>query len=150
MNWRKIDWKNFSLLEVIRGCSNSLLSTVNIGSPKVKELAEYRLGICQQCDLLTENGVCHRDWTDKDDVIIEEIVTKKYSNHLKNSANPEIDYQNYKALEEKIYIRNEKHHIVVDNKEYLGCGCIIKCKIFNPLSSCPALKWEMVDQNQLK
>lgn len=145
---KNINWKKVSVSEILRGCTNSIFSKLNLTSPKLQELADYRLSICKGCPLLTDENQCLRDWSEKDNVKVERIVNEKYKAHLATSPNPTKDYSEFLEYETQLYIKTNKKYVEVDGKVYVGCGCYMVCKIFNPNSSCPALKWESVNSDQ--
>lgn len=60
-----IDFKNFNLLDVIKGCSEAYLVDFESKPNAVKNVIKYRMTICNGCPL-NENGWCNTEKTIKD------------------------------------------------------------------------------------
>jgi hypothetical protein len=145
MIWN-FDYKNFSLTEFISGCGSVLLDAINLQSEKTKEVAAYRIKICNACPLGKVNGtVCYRDMSPEQEVAITQKAIGDNENILVNIH----DFQQKERVKNAMVmfaIREEikkKTHVIseIDNNPVLGCGCLIKCKVSSLSSSCPAGKW---------
>lgn len=53
-----INWKNFSLLDVLKGCSQAYLVDLDSKPRVVQDVVKYRLSVCESCPL-NENGWCN-------------------------------------------------------------------------------------------
>lgn len=137
---RKIDWKNFSFKEVLEGCRNAEFAKRNIGdkAEQYKAMAEKRLAICETCELF-KNNRCTRDWKKSDEVEVLKLTNEQFTTASKLDKN--VDFNTIKEQVEQHYIISNKLHTVHEGKAYVGCGCMLNCKTFNPNSTCPAGKW---------
>lgn len=142
INLRNVNWKTFNIMEVVEGCKNFTIRNLTL-SDEYKEMAEYRLNICKQCELM-KNNVCFKDWKDEaDERKVDEITKEKFD--AANAVNAtKKEWITFREQEKQNYIIDNKEHTVYKGIAYTGCGCMLNCKTFNPKSSCPAKKWESV------
>lgn len=145
INLRNINWKTFNIMEVVEGCKNFTIRNLTL-SDEYKEMAEYRLNICKGCELM-RNNICFKDWKDeKDERKVDEIAKEKFDSYIAVTPENAIKkkWSVVREQERQNYILDNKVHTVHKGVAYVGCGCMLNCKTFNPHSNCPAKKWESV------
>lgn len=144
------DLENFKFKDFLRGCSNDILSKLDLQPKKVKEVAEYRIAICKSCPLGQVNGVnCFRDVSDDDYKRINDDANIKFDPATTKMDFQQIQFYRQRFVDEEIkkLTVTRKHVNHEDTGEPMfGCGCLLNCKTSNLGSSCPANKWLAVTE----
>ena len=138
MSFLNVDWNNFKIMDVVKGCGNAILSQLNLQDNDLKEIAQFRLDICNSCNLYRNNR-CFRDWNNEDNEKFNKIIEK--INILDSDP---FEKRRLIEKERQEYIKLYKIHTIHKGRVHIGCGCNMDCKIFSLGSSCPAGKWDSV------
>lgn len=142
------DWKNFKLNDFLTGCSNSLLESAGLQSEKVSKVIKHRLAICNNCELGGENATnCHRDISQIEIDNVTNFVNKNVLN-VDNLDNTMFNFKKQQEINNMLLnMASTKKHTInpITGQATIGCGCLIKCKIANLSSSCPAQKWTSIE-----